>query len=223
MPASKRDHRRLLVGSLDPLSSLATPKLGNTATARPFGREHRQPIDRNRELARCLRRETYDMNVPTHITDGPERQMLEYMLDHTRAELIDTVRGLSETESRRRLVPSMTTSIGLVKHAAFAERKWFQHILGGLPESECDGAMVGEASFVVSDNETVADVIAEFERASNRARTIAANIDLDATRGHPAVGTVSLRWIYLLMIQEFARHAGHSDILREQTGATRRT
>ncbi|MFH8789225.1 DinB family protein [Streptomyces roseoverticillatus] len=163
------------------------------------------------------------MNIPTRITDCPERQMLEYMLDHARAELIDTVRGLSEIESRRRLVPSMTTSIGLVKHAAFAERKWFQHILGRLPESECDGSMAGEASFVVSDQETVADVIAEFERASSRARTIAANIDLDATRQHPACGTVSLRWIYLLMIQEFARHAGHSDILREQTDATRQT
>ncbi|MFF4739306.1 DinB family protein [Streptomyces sp. NPDC001262] len=163
------------------------------------------------------------MNNPTRTTGGPERQLLEYMLDHTRAELIDTVRGLSESEARRRLVPSMTTSIGLVKHAAFAERKWFQHVLGGLPESECDGAMVGEASFVVSDDETVADVIAEFERASNRARTIAADIDLDATRQHPGFGTVSLRWIYLLMIQEFARHAGHSDILREQTDATRRT
>ncbi len=163
------------------------------------------------------------MNTPTRITDGPERQMLEYMLDHTRAELIDTVRGLSETESRRRLVSSMTTSIGLVKHAAFAERKWFQHILGGLPESECDGAMVGEDSFVVSDDETLSDVIDEFQRASNRARTIAKEIDLDATREHPVFGTVSLRWIYLLMIQEFARHAGHSDILSEQTDATRRT
>ncbi|MEU7135731.1 DinB family protein [Streptomyces sp. NPDC046261] len=163
------------------------------------------------------------MNDPTRVTGGPERQLLEYMLDHARAELIDTVRGLSETEARRRLVPSMMTSIGLVKHAAFAERKWFQHILGGLPESECDGAMVGEASFVVSDHETVADVIAEFERAGNRARTIAADIDLDATRGHPTFGSVSLRWIYLLMIQEFSRHAGHSDILREQTTTTRRT
>jgi hypothetical protein len=160
------------------------------------------------------------MNIPTRITDCPERQLLEYMLDHTRAELIDTVRGLSETEARRRLVPSMTTSIGLVKHAAFAERNWFQRILAGLPDSECDGAMVGDASFVVSDNETLADVIAEFERASNRARTIAANIDLDATRQHPTFGTLSLRWIYLLMIQDFARHAGHSDILREQTDST---
>lgn len=163
------------------------------------------------------------MEIPTRITDGPERQMLEYMLDHVRTELIDTVRGLSETESRRRLVSSMTTSIGLVKHAAFAERKWFQHILGGLPESECDGAMVGKESFVVSDDETLSDVIDEFQRASNHARTIAKEIDLDATREHPVFGTVSLRWIYLLMIQEFARHAGHSDILSEQTEATRRT
>jgi hypothetical protein len=163
------------------------------------------------------------MNNPTRITDGPERQLLEYLLDHTRAELIDTVRGLSEKEARCRLVPSMTTSIGLVKHAAFAERKWFQRILAELPDSECDGAMVGEASFVVSDDETVADVIAEFERASERARTIAADIDLDAIRQHPVLGTISMRWIYLLMIQEFARHAGHSDILREQTDATRQT
>ncbi|MBP2405815.1 DinB family protein [Streptomyces syringium] len=154
---------------------------------------------------------------PTRTTVGPERQLLEYMLDHNRVELIDTVRGLSEEEARQRLVPSMTTSIGLVKHAAFAERNWFQRVLAGLPDSECDGAMVGEASFEVSDDETVADVIAEFERAGDRARTIAAGIDLDATREHPLFGTVSLRWIYLLMIQEFARHAGHSDILREQT------
>ncbi|MEV6670947.1 DinB family protein [Streptomyces sp. NPDC051162] len=163
------------------------------------------------------------MKNPTRTTDGPERQLLEYMLDHTRAELIDTVSGLSETEARRRLVPSMTTPIGLVKHAAFAERNWFQRVLAGLPDSECDGAMVGEASFVVGDDETVADVIAEFERASARARTIAADIDLDVIRQHPVFGTVSLRWIYLLMIQEFARHAGHGDILREQTDATHRT
>lgn len=162
------------------------------------------------------------MNDPTRITDGSERQLLEYMLDHVRAELIDTVRGLSESEARRRLVPSMTTSIALVKHAAFAERKWFQSVLAGLPDSECGGAMVGEASFVVGDDETVADVIAEFERAGDRAREIAADVDLDAVRQHPVFGSVSLRWIYLLMIQEFARHAGHGDILREQTDAARR-
>lgn len=155
------------------------------------------------------------------ITTGAERRLLEYMLDRNRAELVDAVRGLSEDDARRRLVASMTTPIGLLKHAAVAERIWFQHVLAGLPESECDGGTTpGDASFVVDDNETLADVITEFERASERAsersRVLAADFDLDDTRTHPRVGDVSLRFIYLLAIEDFARHTGHGDILREQ-------
>ncbi len=56
------------------------------------------------------------------MTTGPERLMLESMLDRNRRALIDTVRGLSETDARRRLVVSLTTPIGLIKHAATAER-----------------------------------------------------------------------------------------------------
>jgi thioester reductase-like protein len=63
------------------------------------------------------------------ITTGAERRLLESMLDRNRAELINTVRGLSEAEARRRLVASPTTPIGLLKHAAVAERIWFQHVL----------------------------------------------------------------------------------------------
>jgi Protein of unknown function (DUF664) len=151
------------------------------------------------------------------ITTGAERRLLEYMLDRNRAALVDTVRGLSEHDARRRLVASLTTPIGLLKHAAVAERIWFQHVLGGLPASECDGGTTpGDASFVVDDNESLADVIAEFERASARSRVIAADLDLDDTRTHPRVGEVSLRFVYLLAIEDFARHAGHGDILREQ-------
>lgn len=83
--------------------------------------------------------------------------------------------------------------------------------------------MAGEASFTVDDHESITDVIAEFEPASDRARVIAADVDLDATRPHRDLGTISLRWIYLLMIQDVACHAGHNDILREQTDGTRRT
>jgi hypothetical protein len=151
------------------------------------------------------------------ITTGAERRLLESMLDRNRAELINTVRGLSEVDARRRLVASLTTPIGLVKHAAVAERVWFQHVLGGLPETECDGGTTpGDASFIVADSETVADVIAEFERASERSRVIAADFDLDDIRTHPRTGDVSLRFIYLLAIEDFARHAGHGDILHEQ-------
>lgn len=150
-------------------------------------------------------------------TTGAERHLLESMLDRNRTELINTVRGLSEAESRRRLVASPTTPIGLLKHAAVAERIWFQHVLGNVPKSECDGGTTAaDTSFIVADNETLADVIAEFERASARSRAIAADFDLDDTTTHPDLGEVNLRFIYMLIIEDFARHAGHGDILREQ-------
>lgn len=151
------------------------------------------------------------------ITTGTERGLLESTLDRNRAELINTVRGLSEADARRRLVTSMTTPIGLLKHAAVAERIWFQHVLGDVPESECGGGTTaGDASFLVQDGQTLDDVISEFECASARSRTIAAKFDLDTIRTHPRIGEVSLRFIYLLAIEDFARHAGHGDILREQ-------
>lgn len=151
------------------------------------------------------------------ITTGGERELLESALDRNRAELINTVRGLSEVEARRRLVASPTTPIGLIKHAAVAERIWFQRVLAGLPVNECDGGTVaGDTSFVVGDTETVADVIAEFERASRRSREIAAGFALDDTKTHPDLGEVNLRFVYLLLAEDFARHAGHGDILWEQ-------
>ncbi|GAA5191427.1 DinB family protein [Rugosimonospora acidiphila] len=162
------------------------------------------------------------MSILPRVTNGPERLMLEHMLDRNRQALIETAHGLSEADARRRLVASLTTPIGLLKHAAFAERRWFQRVLLGLDESECDGyATPGDGSFVVADSETLPDVIAEFERASERSRAIAADFTLDDTGTHPSAGDVSLRFVYLLLIEEFARHAGHGDILREQLTAAR--
>lgn len=150
-------------------------------------------------------------------TTGTERRLLESTLDRNRAELINTVRGLSDADARRRCVASMTTPIGLLKHAAVAERIWFQHILGGVPKNACGGGTTaGDTSFIVDDVETVVDVIAEFEMASERSRVFAAKFDLDDIRAHPHLGNVNLRFVYLLAIEDFARHAGHGDILREQ-------
>ena len=139
------------------------------------------------------------------------------MLDRSRAALIDTVSGLSDEDARRRLVATLTTPISLLKHAAAAERIWFQRFWAGLDESECDGySNRDEDTFTVADDESLADVVVEFERASQRSRVIAAQHNLNDTKYHPRAGTVSLRWIYLLVIDDFARHAGHSDILVEQ-------
>jgi Protein of unknown function (DUF664) len=98
---------------------------------------------------------------------------------------------------------STRSAIGLIKHAAAGERIWFQHYLSGLPEAECDGyAQGGEGSFADSEDETLSNVIAEFERASRRSRSIAEPYDLEHTVQHPRAGTVNLRFIYLLGIED---------------------
>jgi uncharacterized damage-inducible protein DinB len=151
------------------------------------------------------------------ITNGTERAIIENMLDRNREALIATVRSLSDADARRRLVASLTTPISLIKHAAAAERIWFQRFWAGLDEYECDGySRRDEGTFAVADDESLAEVIAEFERASQRSREIASRFDLDDTKDIPGEGTVSMRWTLLAMIEEFARHAGHGDILLEQ-------
>ncbi|WP_409430787.1 DinB family protein [Mycobacterium sp. SMC-16] len=151
------------------------------------------------------------------ITRGTERVLIENMLDRNREALIATARGLTEAEARQRLVASLTTPISLIKHAAAAERIWFQRFWAGLDEAECDGySNRDEGTFAVADDESLSDVIAEFERASQRSRAIAARFALDDTKDNPREDTVSMRWTLLAMIDEFARHAGHGDILREQ-------
>jgi hypothetical protein len=148
---------------------------------------------------------------------GPERVVLEAMLDENRGSLVDCVDGLSEEDARRSLVPSLTTPLGVLKHVACVERSWFQRRLAALPESEWDGYGYGdEPSWSLAEADTVASVIEELQRAASRSREIAAAYDLDHTIEHDVMGTLSLRWIYLHMIEEVARHAGHADILREQ-------
>src|SRR5690348_8193215 len=67
---------------------------------------------------------------------GAERQQLEAFLDDNRSELAGALTGLTEQQARRRLVPSLTTLLGLVKHAAWVERVWFQASLLGHSRGE---------------------------------------------------------------------------------------
>ena len=148
---------------------------------------------------------------------GSERQLLENTLQLQRSEILAAVGSLSDTQARLRLVPSLTTPISVVKHCAAAERIWFQRTLAGWSLDECTGQAVGgDPSFVVGDHETFADVIAEYRAACATSDGIAARHTLDDTACHTLVGSVSLRFIYLGLIAEVARHAGHADILVEQ-------
>lgn len=148
---------------------------------------------------------------------GSERQLLENTLQLQRSEILAAVSCLSDPQARLRLVPSLTTPISLVKHCAAAERIWFQRTMAGRALDECTGQAVGgDASFVVGEHETLADVMAEYRAACAASDDIAARHTLDDTAHHSLVGPVSLRFIYLGLIAEIARHAGHADILVEQ-------
>ena len=151
-----------------------------------------------------------------------ERETLEGFLEYHRRVLGGKLRGLSEEDARRRLVPSLTTLLGLVSHAAAVERNWFQHYLDGKPREEITGNARGDApSWDTGGGRTIAGVIAEFGSACAASRQIAARFTLDQTVPHDQLGRVSLRWIYVHIIREHARHLGHADILREQIdGAT---
>ncbi|WFE52480.1 DinB family protein [Micromonospora sp. WMMD1155] len=155
---------------------------------------------------------------PVLARTGDERAVLESFLDLHRGVLLRKLRGLSDADAGRRLVPSATTLAGLVKHLTLVERNWFPTLLAPEPgdvylTSEEDAV----ASFVLGEQETVAALVEAYERACARSRAVAASFDLDHVVPHPQLGQVSLRWILVHMIEETARHAGHADILRELT------
>lgn len=149
-------------------------------------------------------------------TTAPERKTLQDLLADNRAEILGLLDGITEEQARRQLVPSLTTLLGLVKHASFVERVWFQATLPrreraevGIPEDIDDSFRLRPEDTIASISEELRAVIAESDR-------IAAEHDLGDTGLHPRLGEVSLRWMYVHMIEELARHAGHGDILREQ-------
>jgi hypothetical protein len=128
--------------------------------------------------------------------------------------------GLDEEQARRRLVPSLTTPLGLVKHLAFVERIWFEMRLGGRTRAECGLPETIDESFLVEPDDTVASVLAAHAAACEVSRRVAADLSLQTTAEHPVMGTLDLRWIYLHMVREIARHLGQGDILKEQLLAT---
>ncbi|MDN4160079.1 DinB family protein [Nocardioides abyssi] len=149
-----------------------------------------------------------------------ERALLEAMVDRQRAAVAGLLDDLTDAEARERLVPSLTTVLGLVKHATFVERVWFHSRVAGVPRRELGLPDTVDESFVLTTDDTVASVRAAHAEACDRSRAIAAEHDLDET--YPwHHGPVSLRYIHAHMVAELARHAGHGDILVEQLRARR--
>jgi uncharacterized damage-inducible protein DinB len=146
-----------------------------------------------------------------------EREMLERWLEFHRTTLELKCEGLSDDERKRRPVITSKLSLhGLVRHMAEVERNWFQRVL--LRRSECppiwfDPAIDDSELVPLDDADWEADLSAwraecEASRRAARSHTLD---DTGLRRGNPC----SLRWIYVHMIEEYARHNGHADLIRE--------
>ena len=145
-----------------------------------------------------------------------ERATLEAFLDDYRDIVVRKVSDLSDADARRNLVASATTVGGLVKHLRWAEYGWFEQFLKGRRD---DNRRTHERDweFEIQPDESLPTLVAEYQAQCAESRRIAARYPLDHELRHGRLKTtVSLRWIYLHMIQETARHTGQIDILREQ-------
>ena len=149
------------------------------------------------------------------VATATERPMLEKWLDIQRDAIVDKIDGLSEVDIRRRLVPSLTTVGGVVKHLRWVETGWFHQLLGAR-SGDNRRAHDRDREFTVQPDDTGASLIAEYRDACDRSRAAAQGYSLDDTVPHRSMGSVSLRWIFVHLIEETARHAGQLDILREQ-------
>ena len=147
---------------------------------------------------------------------GSERSQLLAFVHDNRAEIAALLDGLTEEQARARQVPSATTLLGIVKHCAFVERVWFHVSLAGRSRDEVGIPEDADDSWVLEEGDTVASVVADYRAAWAEADEIAAPYDLDDLAVHNRRGPLTLRWIYVHMVEELARHAGHGDILREQ-------
>jgi uncharacterized damage-inducible protein DinB len=160
--------------------------------------------------------ETVALTPDAFVTTGTEREVLAGFLELYRGIVVRKLAGLSEQDARQSLVSSPTTLLGLVKHLASVEREWFQQILGRRPAAELGLPLPGDG-FTLDPADTVASVTADYERACAESRAAVEGRELDEVVPQDYLGSVSLRWIHVHMIEETSRHAGPADILREQT------
>jgi hypothetical protein len=140
----------------------------------------------------------------------------ETFLDEHRAVLSACLDGLTEEEARRALVPSKTTLLGLVKHATFVEKVWFEEAVTCRSRAEIGIPAGPEESFVLEDTDTIDTVRRAHLQACQSSRSAVDRLSVDdLVRGNRR-GPLPLRWVYLHVLRELAQHCGHADILREQ-------
>ena len=167
------------------------------------------------------------MKEPAHGVDGTAARFAAY-LDYYRSEIIDAVSTLPEAELRTTRLASGWTPIELISHLLHMEQRWF--VWGFLGEAvddvwgdwDTDDPWEKEGGrWQVADDLSLTSLVDRLEAIGERTRGVLADNPLEALA---AVGPrfsddpPDLEWICLHVLQEYARHAGHLDIVVELAG-----
>ena len=161
---------------------------------------------------------------PAPPRSAPEREMLEAWLDFHRITLERKCSGVSPEQLRRRAVPPSALSLlGLMRHMAEVERNWFRRVLGGedvppIYDPQADPRRP-DGGFELSRDATLRTALVAWQTEITTVRERCAARSLTDT-GRFMDQDVNLRWIYVHMIEEYARHNGHADLLRERIDGT---
>ncbi len=159
--------------------------------------------------------------APEPIRDHADRANLLAFLDYFRSVLSRKAVDLDQAQLSITFGPSSLTIGGLVKHLAFVEDHWFTHVLLGHeypePWASADWETSPDWEFDTAPNDSPTELLAQFERSVARSRLAIGGVsDLDAIAARPSRGEpTSVRWILVHMIEEYARHCGHADLIRE--------
>ena len=152
---------------------------------------------------------------------NPERASLLAWLSYHRETLAMKCEGLTADQLCLRSVPPSTMSLaGLVRHMAEVERNWFQRVMSGLADDVAgplfyQPVVNPDGDFDDVDPATVDADIATWRREIAAADFVIVDLDLDDRRTTGDRGEFDLRWVLTHMIEEYARHNGHADFLRE--------
>jgi uncharacterized damage-inducible protein DinB len=154
---------------------------------------------------------------------GPERAMLDGWLDWHRATFLQKCAGLTgEQLAIRSAPPSSLSLLGLIRHHTDVERSWIRRRVSGEAAPvlyERNGSR--DSAFDDLDPARAEAEYAALVAEQDICRQAAVGRDLEVSFTHERHGEMSLRWVLIHLIEEYARHNGHADLLRERIdGAT---
>ncbi|MEI8406683.1 MULTISPECIES: DinB family protein [unclassified Kribbella] len=152
-------------------------------------------------------------------TAAGERELLQGFLDYHRGTLLWKISGLTGDQLVQRSVePSSMSLLGLIRHLTEVEKYWFHRALAQLPaEPKFWTAEHPDGDFDLVDPGQAEQDVKDFRQIVKASDEIAARYDLDDTFLRPGHdGDYSVRYLYIHLIEEYARHNGHADFLRER-------